>query len=93
MGGKERRTALLKLVESIGADAFIRADKSIQSQQVLAGRPFAVLLLSTNNWQLIQRDIPAIMTALTVCKPGVVLPVECGRFIPKKHRRGGPVSG
>ena len=78
---------LLKLVESINTEAFVTADKNLQRQQVLANRPFAVLLLSTNNWPAIEQHVSAIAAALQQCRPGVVLPVECGRFIPKRLRK------
>ncbi len=71
----------------ITTEAFITADKSLQKQQVLAGRPFAVLLLSTNNWPLIQEHASAVAKALDECKPGAVLPVECGRFLPLRFRK------
>ncbi len=40
---------LLKLVESIGSEAFITSDKSMETQQVFQGRPFRTLMLSTNS--------------------------------------------
>jgi hypothetical protein len=86
--------ALLKLLESISTEAFISADKNLEKQQSLGGRPFAVLLLSTNNWPLIQEHASAIAKALDECKQGMVLVIECGRFVPSRFRkRTGPGSG
>jgi hypothetical protein len=41
---------LLALIGQAGFSAFISADKNLESQQSLHGRPFATLLLSTNHW-------------------------------------------
>ena len=81
---------LLKLVESIGTDAFITSDKSMEKQQVFQGRSFRTLMLSTNSWPLIQDHVPIIVQALETAEAGVVTQVECGRFVPKKHRKPSP---
>jgi hypothetical protein len=47
-------------------------------------------MLSTNSWPLIQDHVPAIAQALETAEVGVVTQVECGRFVPGKHRRPRP---
>jgi hypothetical protein len=81
---------LLKLVESIGTEAFITSDKSMEKQQVFQGRPFRRLMLSTNSWPLIQDHVLVIAQALDTAELSVVTQVECGRFVPRKHRKPAP---
>ncbi len=52
--------ALLKAAEEAGFDAIITADKNIRYQQNLTGRKIALLVLSTNTWQVL-RDNAALM--------------------------------
>jgi hypothetical protein len=78
---------LLKLLESIGTEAFITSDKSMEKQQVFQGRPFRTLILSTNSGPLIQDHILDIAQAPETAEIGVVTTVECGRFVPSKFRR------
>ncbi|MGI4828810.1 MAG: hypothetical protein ACRYFU_11565 [Janthinobacterium lividum] len=77
---------LLKLIESIQAEAFITADKNLEKQQNLLNRPFATLLLSTNAWPLIRGHVEAIRLALQGPEGGVISLVDCGTFVPKRFR-------
>jgi hypothetical protein len=55
---------LLALIEEAGFSAFISADKNLDTQQSLRGRPFATLLLSTNHWPSIRPNVGKIAAAL-----------------------------
>ena len=77
---------LLKLIESVFAEAFVTADKSLEKQQILAGRPFATFVLSTNSWPVIQEHTLVIADALSGAKPGVVSKIHCGTFVPRRFR-------
>jgi hypothetical protein len=48
---------LLALIGQAGFSAFISADKNLETQQSLHGRPFAILLLSTNHWPSIRPNV------------------------------------
>jgi hypothetical protein len=72
---------LLQIIEELRFDIFITADKNIPNQQELARRPFAVLLLSTNNWPILRTRTGAISSAIDAATPGTVTRVDCGSFV------------
>ena len=81
---------LLTLVESVETETFITADKNLQRQQNLRGRPFATLLLSTNYWPEIEIRVEAVRSALKDAVRGEVKSVDCGTFVPKRFRNPVP---
>jgi hypothetical protein len=78
---------LLALIGKAGFSAFISADKNLETQQSLHGRPFATLLLSTNHWPSIRPNVGKIAEALDACKPGSVTNVDCGTFVSRRARK------
>jgi len=68
--------ALLEAAEEAGFDLFITADQSLGYQQNLTGRKIALVVLSTNNWDLVRSNIAAIMTAIDAATPGSFAEVE-----------------
>ncbi len=48
----------------------ITADRNLRHQQTLAGRRIAVLVLPTNNWNIIRRNIPATERAIGIAAAG-----------------------
>ena len=81
---------LLALIEKAGYDAFISNDKRIEFEQDWSKRPFAALLLSTNHWGTLERNIGNIAVALETAEPGAVTRVDVGRFVPRRHRTPQP---
>jgi predicted nuclease of predicted toxin-antitoxin system len=79
--GGIKNGALLSLIERERFDVFLTGDKNMDKQQRLAGRSFAVLILSAINWPVIKPHLHAITTALDEAKPGTVKIVDCGVFI------------
>jgi hypothetical protein len=75
---------LLALIEEAGFNAFITGDKNLEAQQSLQGRPFAILLLSTNHWPSIRPHVSKISEVLHTCEPGSVTKVDCGAFTPRR---------
>lgn len=73
---------LLKRVEAERFEVFLTGDKSLQKQQDLSRRPFAVLVLSAINWTVIRKNILTISEAIDAARPGTVVTVECGAFLP-----------
>lgn len=65
-----RNGELLTAAEDDGFDLFITADQELTYQQNLAGRKIAILILSTNNWALIQASIRDIVAAIRAVTPG-----------------------
>ena len=84
---------LLALIESAGFNAFITCDKNLEFQQRLHGRPFAILLLSTNHWDTLEHHVIAMAKALGGAKSGVVTEVDCGKFVPRKFRKRSDLGG
>ena len=62
-----------------GFDLFLTSDRNLQYQQNLKGRKIAVLLLSTNHWPTLKKQVPLVQAALDK-----ILPDEFTRLeIPK----------
>jgi len=83
---------LLALIGQAGFSAFISADKNLENQQSLHGRPFATLLLSTNHWPSIRQNVGKIAEALDACQPGSVTNVDCEKFVPRRPKKPSPPS-
>ena len=78
---------LLNLIEAAGFEAFITNDKRMEKEQSLHRRPFATLILSVPNWNIIRDRVADIQAALDVCEPGSVTKVDCGSFVPRRMRK------
>lgn len=57
-------------------DVLVTADRSLRSQQKLDGRPFAVVVLPTNDRAELLALAPAIARAVGLASPGQALTVE-----------------
>ena len=79
--GGIKNGALLKLVAREGFNVFLTGDKSMEDQQQLEGRPFAVLIMSAINWPVIRPHIHRISAALDEAQPGTLRTIDCGVFI------------
>ena len=62
--------ALLTAAEAAGFELFISADQELSYQQNLQGRKKALLILSTNNWDLIKLHVANIHAAIQAVTPG-----------------------
>lgn len=78
---------LLALIEKSGFEALITNDKRMEREQQLKRRPFATLVLSANHRPTMEPNVDKIAQAVDDCKPGTVMLVECGRFVPSRFRR------
>lgn len=79
--GGIKNGALLNLIEGEGFHVFVTGDKNMPNQQTLAGRPFAILILSAINWPVIQPHLQKIIGAIATAQPGTVNAVDCGVFV------------
>lgn len=76
---------LLDLIEDRRFDAFLSCDQNMEFQQAkLAGRSFAVLVLTTNHLPTILPYVARILEALDEAEPGKITKVDVGRFVPRK---------
>ena len=67
---------LLRAAEEAEFDVLLTTDNSLQYQQNLEGRKLAILVLSRNRWQMVQRMIPKIVAAVNAATPGSYLMIE-----------------
>ena len=81
---------LLAAITARSFDAFISNDKKLEAEGQLARRPFAILLLSATNWNVIGPNVDNIAVALETAEPGAVTRVDVGRFVPRKFRNPQP---
>ena len=51
-------------------DAFITTDQNLRYQQNLSTRRFAVLVLPTTSWPMIQLHLPKVAAAVNELRPG-----------------------
>lgn len=86
--GGIKNGSLLSLIERERFDVFLTGDKNMDKQQRLAGRSFAVLVLSAINWPVIRPHLHLISAAIDEAKPGTVKIVDCGLFVAGLKRQG-----
>ena len=61
---------LLAVAEGASFDVFVTTDRHLQSQQNLAGRRIAILVLPTTRWPLIHRHAADVIAAIESIQPG-----------------------
>ncbi|HLJ50773.1 MAG TPA: DUF5615 family PIN-like protein [Bryobacteraceae bacterium] len=69
---------LLDVAEEAGFDLLITADQNMRHQQNLTGRRLALLVLSTNNWSLIQQHISKILVGIEGTQPSQFVFIDIG---------------
>jgi hypothetical protein len=60
---------LLRVAGDAGFEVLITADKNLSYQQNLSGRKLALIVLSTNNWRIVEKMAPAIIEAIETSPP------------------------
>lgn len=71
---------LLQFVESAGFHVFVSGDNNLIYQQNLERRSIAMIILSAQEWRLIQGEVNKIADAVNRAVRGSFELVECGRF-------------
>jgi hypothetical protein len=61
---------LLTAAESAGFEVLLTADKNLSYQQNLSGRSIALVVLPTNNWNILKLRTLAVLAALNTAHPG-----------------------
>lgn len=77
---------LLSLIEGGSFELFITCDQNMDYQQSLRERAFAIIVLSTNHWPTMRLRVNRICEEIQEARPGRVVNVNCGKFIPRKFR-------
>ena len=70
--------SLLAVAEPDGFELFVTADQEIAYQRNLTGRHIAILVLSTNNWSVIQTAFAQIALAIEKLAPGAYSFLDIG---------------
>jgi hypothetical protein len=61
---------LLRAAEAAGFAVMITGDKNISSQQNLRGMQLALVVLSTNNWNVLKHNPRPVAEAVAAAEPG-----------------------
>jgi hypothetical protein len=75
---------LLRTAEYDGIEIFLTGDQTLTYEQNLIGRTIAIVALSSVEWDILKRHLPAIIAALDNAQPGTFQAVDCGTFTRKK---------
>ena len=67
---RRRRRELLTAAESNGFDVMVTADQSIEYQQNLKGRKLALVVLSTNDLDLLDQHPEKLVSAVDAARVG-----------------------
>ena len=81
--GGIKNGALLALIDQASFEVFLTGDKNMPNQQQLAGRSFAVLIMSAINWPVVRPHVEKITAAIAAAQPGMVTLIDCGVFVPR----------
>lgn len=65
-----RNGELLAEAERAGYDVLLTGDKNLSYQQNLTGRKLAIVVLGTNNWNVLKTNAPPVKEALDRATPG-----------------------
>ena len=61
---------LLRAAENAGFDLMVTCDQNLSYQQNLRGRQLSLVVLSTNNWNHLKRDLDPVIAAVNEAQPG-----------------------
>jgi hypothetical protein len=61
---------LISAAEGAGFEVMVTGDKDLAYQQNLAGRKLSLIVLGTNNWNIIKEDMEPVVAAVNDAKPG-----------------------
>jgi hypothetical protein len=75
--------ALLDAAEQAGFEALVTCDQNIVTQQNLAGRTIAVVVLPTNRWATIRVQPQSVQRAIANASPGTF---SVARFVRRRSR-------
>jgi predicted nuclease of predicted toxin-antitoxin system len=61
---------LLRAAEGAGFAVMVTGDKNLSYQQNLQGRTLALIVLETNNWNVLKLNLSSVSNAVNAAKPG-----------------------
>ena len=66
----------MRVAEEAGFEVLLTTDNSLPYQQNLTDRNIAIVVLSRNKWQMVQRMTRKIVAAVDEAKPGSYVLIE-----------------
>lgn len=63
---------LLQIAEEAGFAVMVTADKNLSYQQNLSHRTLALVVLSTNNWNILRQNPGSVVLAVQAATPGSI---------------------
>lgn len=69
---------LLKVAEDAGFDVMVTADQGILHQQKLTGRKIALVVLSTNEVEIVVANTERIVAAINAARAGGFIAIDIG---------------
>ncbi len=60
---------LLKAAEEAGFELMVTCDQNLSYQQNLQGRQIAIVVLSTNNWNILKPNLQPVVAAVHAASP------------------------
>jgi len=78
---------LLDTAQAAGFQVMVTGDKNLSYQQNLQGRELALVVLSTNDWNIIKEKSGPVISAVNLAKPGSFQTVM---FENRPPRKSGP---
>ena len=70
---------LIEAAERAGFTVLVTADRNLRYQQNFAGRRLALVVLSTNRWDVIRASAAFVTAAVTRAKLGSFIEIDLGR--------------
>lgn len=67
---------LLEAMERAGIEVLVTCDQNLSYQQVIAGRPIGIVVLSTNRWAAVRLHEGQIAAAVRAIVPGWLIHVS-----------------
>jgi hypothetical protein len=74
---------LMDAAEKSGFDVMITTDQNLSYQQNLTGRRLALIVLTTNHWDMIRPNVDRVVAAVEAIQPGGFITVAFARRPPR----------
>lgn len=71
---------LLKVAEADGIQILVTSDQNLGYQQSMIGRDIAIVVLSAQDFAILQGHLEGIQAAVDRAEPGSFQKVDCGSF-------------
>lgn len=81
-----RNGELLRTAELNGIEVFLTGDQTLEFEQNLSGRQIAIVVLSSIELPILEKNLALIVEAIESATPGSLRALDCGSFSRKYSR-------